>query len=176
MRFGEMIPGKAYRVVDENVMRLNAFFIFMIAAASFVIGFGLRKFELLPFFVGVVWLNFIIGLFVNMNHAPTIFISRLILGKKIKTPIGAIQKKFAWGLGLVLSSVILILSLFLVTNPGLFNLVCMLCLICLGITFSEAALKVCVGCELYRYAQEFNLISKPKPEEKPNCMGDSCNV
>lgn len=176
MGFGEIISGKPYKVVDENVMRLNAFLIFLMAAASFIVGFGLRKFEILPYLVSFVWFNFVIGFVVNLNFAPTIFISRLILGKEIKKPIGAIQKKFAWGLGLVLSTVILILSLFLVSNPGLFNAVCMLCMICLGITFLEAALKKCVGCELYSYAQELNLISTPKPEEKPNCMGDSCSV
>lgn len=176
MGFGELIANKPYKVVDENVMRLNAFLIFLVAAASFMVGFGLRKFEVLPYLVGFVWLNFVMGLVINLNYSPTIFIARLILGKEIKNPIGAVQKKFAWGLGLFLSSVILILSLFLVTNPGLFNMVCMLCMMCLGITFAEAAYKKCVGCEMYRYAQEFKLISSPKPEEKPNCMGDSCSV
>lgn len=176
MRFGETIEGVTYKVVDENVMRLNAFLIFLVAAASFVVGFGLRKFEVLPYLVSFVWLNFVIGIFINLNYAPTTLISRLILGKKVMKPIGAIQKRFAWGLGLVLSSVILVLSLFLITNLALFNMVCMLCMICLGITFAEAALKICVGCELYRYAQDLKLISKPKPDEKPNCMGDSCSI
>lgn len=176
MSFGEVIAGKPYRVVDENVMRLSAFLIYLLAATSSVIGFAFRNFEVLPFMVGFVWLNFAIGLFINLNYSPTIVISRLILGRKIKKPIGAIQKKFAWGLGFTLATIIFTLSLFLVSNPGLFNIVCMLCMICLALSFFESVFKMCAGCELYAFAQEIKLIPTPKREEKPNCMGDSCSI
>ncbi len=176
MSFGVFIEGKKFRVVDERVMRLNALFILMIAGAAFYNGFVINNFAVLPFIVGAVWLNFIIGLFINLNYSPTVALANLILGKEIKKPIGAIQKKFAWGLGLTLSSVILGLSIFLQFYPGLFNTVCLLCLICLAILILEAAFKVCMGCELYFTAIDWKLIKKPKPDERPNCMGDSCEV
>lgn len=176
MSLGEVIAGRPYNVVDENVMRLSAFLVYLLAATSSVIGFAFRNFELLPYLVGFVWLNFAIGLFIHLNYAPTVMVSRLILGKNIKKPIGAIQKKFAWGLGFTLATIIFTLSLFLVSYPELFNVVCMLCMICLALSFFEAAFKMCAGCELYAFAQEINLIPTPKLEEKPNCMGDSCKV
>jgi hypothetical protein len=176
MSFGEIIPGKPFKVVDENVIRLNALFIFIFAGSAFITGFEFNNFQLLPYMIGVVWINFIIGLFINLNAAPSMFLSRLILGKKITKPIGAIQKKFAWGLGLTLSSIILTLTLLLPYYPGLFNTVCLLCIVCLVIIFLEAAFKVCLGCELYFFAIDIKLLKAPKPDEKPNCMGDSCEV
>lgn len=176
MSFGEFIEDKKFRVVDERVMRLNALFILMLAATAFVNGFELNNYQALPYIIGVIWINFIIGIFINSNYAPTVALARLILGKEVKKPIGAIQKKFAWALGLTLSTAILILSLMLPTYPGLFNTVCLLCLLCIAIIFFEVVFKICAGCELYFFAIEIKLIKEPKPDERPNCMGDSCEV
>lgn len=176
MSFGVFIEGKKFRVVDEKVMRLSALFILMLAGIAFYNGFELNNFQVLPYIVGVVWINFIIGIFINLDYAPTVALAKLILGKQIDKPIGAIQKKFAWSLGLVLSSVILGLSLFLSAYPGLFNTVCLLCLICLAILILEVAFKICMGCELYFQAINLGFIKEPVPEERPNCMGDSCEV
>ncbi len=176
MGFGTFIEGKAFKVVDERVMRLSALFILMIAVTAFVNGFILNNFSVLPYIIGFVWLNFIIGLFIDLNYSPTVALANIILSKKITKPIGAIQKKFAWGLGLTLSSVILVLSILLSWNPGLFNAVCLLCLICIGIIFFEVAFKVCIGCELYFQSIKLKILKEPKPEERPNCMGDSCEI
>jgi hypothetical protein len=176
MSFGIFIEGKKFRVVDERVMRLNALFILILAGTAFYNGFELNNFAVLPFIVGAIWLNFIVGLFINSNYSPTVALANLILGDEIKKPIGAIQKQFAWGLGLALSTVILVLSIFLNFYSGLFNAVCLLCLICLAILFLETAFKVCLGCELYFTAIKLRMIKEPKPDERPNCMGDSCEV
>jgi hypothetical protein len=176
MSFGVFIEGKKFRVVDERVMRLNALFILLLAATAFINGFELKNYAALPFIIGVIWLNFIIGIFINLDYSITVAMAKLILGKEIKKPIGAIQKKFAWSLGLVLSSIILVLSSMLPYYPGLFNTVCVLCLICIAIIFLEAAFKICLGCELYFLAIKLKFLKEPKPDERPNCMGDSCEV
>ncbi len=174
--FGEHIPNKSFKVVDEITMRISSGVIFLIAITAFVNGFILNNFSVLPFITGFLVLNFAIGLFIDLKYAPTFLLSRLYRGKQIEKPIGAIQKKFAWSLGLILASVIFTLSIFLVSIPGLFNTVCFLCLICLGILFFEVVFGVCIGCELYFTAIDMKLIKTPKPEDKPNCMGDKCEI
>ena len=176
MGFGKFIEEKKFLVVDERVMRLSALFILIAAGSAFVNGMELGNYVALPFIIGFIWINFIIGIFINLDYAPTVALSNLILGKKIKKPIGAIQKKFAWGLGLLLSSIILGLSIFLVDNPGLFNAVCLLCLLCIAIIFVEVAFKICLGCELYFIAIDLKILKAPKEDEKRNCMGDSCGI
>jgi hypothetical protein len=176
MSFGVFIEKKKFRVVDERVMRLNALFILMLAVTAFINGFELNNYAALPFIIGVIWVNFIVGIFINLNYSPTVKLANLILGSDITKPIGAIQKKFAWSLGLALSSVILGLTFFLPSHPELFNTVCVLCLICIAIIFLEVAFKICLGCELYFLAIKLKLIKEPEPEDRPNCMGDSCEV
>ena len=176
MGFGKLIDEKKFLVVDERVMRLNALFILLVAISAFINGMELHNFKVLPYIIGFIWANFMIGIFINLDYAPTVALANLILGKKVKKPIGAIQKKFAWGLGLLLSSVILGLSIFLDANPGLFNAVCLLCLLCIAIIFFEVVFKICIGCELYFLSIDLKLIKAPKVDEKPNCMGDSCEI
>jgi len=115
-----------------------------------------------------------IGIFINPKFSPTVFISYLFVRKQTSLPIGAIQKKFAWSLGLALSIAIFIVSLYLVNDISYFEPVCLMCLICLTLLFLEMALGICLGCKLYYLAIYLKLLKEP--EEKPNCMGDSCEV
>jgi Domain of unknown function (DUF4395) len=119
-------------------------------------------------------LNFIIGVFINPKFSPTLLLAYIFVRKQSPLPIGAIQKKFAWSLGLGLSAVIFTLSIFLQKDIAFFEPVCMLCLICLFILFFETAFGICIGCKLYFLAVKMKLLKEP--EEKPNCMGDSCNI
>ena len=119
-------------------------------------------------------LNFIIGIFINPKFAPTLFLSWLLVRKQSPIYIGAIQKRFAWSLGLVLATVIFVLSIFLQNDITYFEPVCLLCLICLVLLFFEVAFGICIGCKLYYLAIFLKLLKKP--EEMPNCMGDACEV
>jgi len=44
----------------------------------------------------------------------------------------------------------------------------------LALLFFETAFGICVGCKMYQFLLKINLLKQPK--EKPNCMGDSCEV
>ena len=129
--FGEYIEGKGYKVLDERRMRASAGIMLLLGIIAFINGFILQNFIVIPFIAGFLMINFIIGIFINPKFSPTIFIAYLLVRKQSSLPIGAIQKKFAWSLGLGLSMVIFGLSLFLVNDPSFFDPVCMLCLICL---------------------------------------------
>lgn len=172
--FGYYIEGKSFKVLDERRMRASAGIMFLIGLIATINGFVLKRYEIIPYVIGFLVLNFIIGLFINPKFSPTVLIASMLVWKQSPLPIGAVQKKFAWSLGLMLSSTILILSLFLQNDPTYFEPVCMLCMICLLLLYLETAFGICVGCKLYQFTVFVKLL--PKPKEKPNCMGDSCNT
>ncbi|MBC8321380.1 MAG: DUF4395 domain-containing protein [Bacteroidetes bacterium] len=170
--FGEYIEGTNFKVLDERRMRASAGIMLLLGLIAFINGFILRDFIIIPYIAGFLVLNFIIGIFINPKFSPTLFIGYLFVRKQSPLPIGAIQKKFAWSLGLVLSSVIFVLSLFLLNDVSYFDPVCLLCLICLIILYFETAFGICLGCKFYYLFLSLKLIKKPV--EKPNCMGDVC--
>lgn len=172
--FGEYTEGKKFKVLDERIMRGSAGIMLLLGIIAFINGFILRNYIVIPYISGFLMINFLIGIFINPKFSPTIFISKIFVRKQSPLPIGAIQKKFAWSLGLGLSIIIFSLSLFLVTDPSYFDPVCLLCLICLFLLFFETAFGICIGCKLYYLFLNLKLIKTP--EEKPNCMGDACNV
>ena len=172
MAFGKNIEGINYKVLDERVMRGSAGIMLMLAFIAFANGFILREFIVIPYIAGFLALNFIIGIFISSKFAPTILISQLIVKKQTPIYIGAIQKKFAWSLGLTLSTAIFILSLFLIQDVTYFEPVCMLCLICIALLYLETAFGICVGCKLYDAALKLKLFKAL--DEKQNCMGNSC--
>jgi len=172
--FGEYIEGKSFKVVNERQMRGSAGIMFLLGIIAFINAFILQKYIVVTYISGFLMLNFMIGIFINLKFAPTFFISYLFVRKQSPLPIGAIQKKFAWSLGLALATAIFSLSLFLLNDVSYFEPVCILCLICLILLFLETAMGICVGCQFYYLALKMKLIKEP--EEKPNCMGDACAV
>lgn len=170
--FGEYKEGLSYKVLDERIMRASSGIMFLVGLIASINGFVLDKYAIIPYAIGFLVLNFMIGLFINPKYSPTIILATRIVKKQSAQPIGAVQKKFAWSLGLVLSSTIFVLSLYLQKNKIYFEPVCLLCIICMVLLYLETAFGICVGCKLYAYTLRLNII--PKPKEKPNCMGDSC--
>ena len=145
---------------------------FLLGLIAFINGFLLQNYIVIPYISGVLLVNFVIGIFVNPKYAPIMFIANLIVKKQDPILIGAIQKRFAWSLGLLLTIGIFILSLKLVNDVSFFEPVCFLCLVCLVLLYFETAFGICIGCKTYFLAIKLKLLKEP--EIKPNCMGDSC--
>ncbi len=172
--FGEKIEGRNYKVVDERQIRASAGIMLLLGFIAFINGFILQQYEIITYVSGFLLLNFIIGVFINPKFSPTIFVGNLFVRKQSPLPIGAIQKKFAWSLGIALSAAIFGLSFLLLSDVKYFEPVCFLCIICLFILFFETAFGICIGCKLYNLALKMNLLKQP--DEDPNCMGDACEV
>ena len=163
-----------FETVDERQMRASAGIMFLLGLIAFINAFLLENYIVVPFISGFLLANFIIGLFINMKYAPTIILAKFITRKQSKVPIGAVQKKFAWSLGLGIASLIFVLSILLQSNILFFEPTCFWCLICLVILYIETAFGICLGCKLYFLAIKLGL--KKEPKIKPNCMGDSCEI
>ena len=172
--FGEYIEGKKYKVLDERRVRASSGIMFLLGMIAFINGFILNKYAIIPYVSGFIMMSFLIAVFINPKFSPSIFIGYLFVRKQSSLPIGAVQKKFAWSLGLGLSATIFVLSIMLLEDTSLFEPVCFLCIICLILLFLETAFGICVGCKLYWLAIKMKLLRKPV--EKPNCMGDACEI
>lgn len=172
--FGEYIEGKNFKVLEERSVRASSGVMFLLGVYASINGFLLHNFTVIPYVAGFLVLSFLISVFINPKYSPTMLIGRIFVGRQSPLYIGAIQKKFAWSLGLVLSITIFILSLFLLNDTTYFEPLCLLCIICLILLYLETAFGICVGCKIYYLVLKIGLL--PKPKEKPNCMGDSCDV
>jgi hypothetical protein len=155
-------------------MRASAGIMLLFGTIASINGFALKNYEVIPYIMGGFVINFLIGIFINPKFAPTVLLAWLFVRKQTALPIGAIQKKFAWCIGLTLSSTIFVLSIFLQSDVTFFQPVCMLCYICLLVLYLETAFAICLGCKLYDLFIFLKIL--PKPKEKPNCMGNSCEV
>ncbi len=174
LSFGENIEGKSFKVLDERNLRASAGIMFLLGLVAFNQVYFRYNYAVASYVSGFLMVNFIIGIFINPRFAPTMFLAKLLVRKQTPIYIGAVQKRFAWSLGLTLATIIFILSLFLQNDVSYFIPVCVLCVICLVLIFVEMAFGICIGCKLYYLALYMKLLKEP--EEKPNCMGDSCEV
>lgn len=171
---GNVVEGKSFKVLNERVVRGNSGLMLLLGFIAFVNGFVIKNYIVLPYISGFLLLNFLISVLINPKFAPTVFISWLFVRKQSPIQIGAIQKRFAWSLGSALSGAIFVLSIFLLGNESLFEPVCMLCIVCLALLFLETAFGICIGCKLYALSIRIGILKAPK--ERPNCIGDTCEI
>lgn len=172
--FGEQNDALGYKVLDERVVRGSAGLMLLVGIIAFINGFIIKKYIVLPYLSGFLMLNFLIAVFVNPKFAPTLALSRLLVRKQTPLLIGAVQKRFAWSLGLGLTTAIFLMSFKLLGDVTWFEPICMLCLICLLFLYLETAFGICVGCQFYFLALRLKILKAP--EVTPNCMGDSCKI
>lgn len=174
--FGETVPGYEYRVMNEREIRGISGIMLLMGFIAFIQVFILKHYGVLPIVSGIMLFHFTVSVLVNPIFSPITLLSKLFVRKQMPIYIGAVQKRFAWSLGALLSLVIFSFSLLLSKTGDLsyFQPACLLCLICLLLMFLETAFGICIGCKLYSLAIWLKLIKKP--EVRPNCMGDACRV
>ena len=174
VNFGENVAGIGYKVLNEREVRASAGVMFLLGLYAMVGGILFKNYAPIPYISGFMMLSFLISVFINPKYAPSNIIARFIVRKQEPIYIGAVQKRFAWSLGLTLSSVVFVMSILLQNDPSIFGSVCMLCLVCMLLMFLETAFGVCVGCQIYFLALRLKLMKQP--EIRPNCMGNSCGI
>jgi len=171
--FGKYVDGINYKVLDERQVRGSSGIMFLFGLAALVNGFS-GNYSVIPYISGFLLFSFLVAVFINPKYSPTMLLASVFVRKQTPLYIGAVQKRFAWSLGIALSGAIFVLSIFLLTDATYFEPLCQLCIICLILLYLETAFGICVGCKLYFLSIKMKLLKEPK--EKPNCMGDACEV
>jgi len=176
--YGTIIPGLVihgtpapYPVLNERAIRAGAGIMFALGFFAFFQAFYLRDFTYIQVFVVLFFIDFFIKVVVGTKFSPVSYLANLIVRHQTPEYVGAVQKRFAWSIGLLLAGTMMIL-LFGFGIAGLPNLV--ICGICLIFMFMESAFGICVGCKMYNGLIGLGII--PAPEFKPACPGNVCAV
>jgi hypothetical protein len=192
MTYGTIIPGLTidgkpapYGVVNERAIRAAAGIMFALGFFTLLTFFHTRNTELAFWFVLVFFADFVLKVVFGPERSPFNRIGAFLVRNQRPEYVGAIQKRFAWTIGLVLSGIVLaILSyqMFLATSCTLIApslaLTCALpmalCSLCLIFLWLESAIGYCVGCGIYSALVKRGIIKRGP--YAPACPGGVCAV
>lgn len=177
-QFGEEIPnleinGKPapYRVLNERAIRATAGLMLAAAVFGFTRAYLLQEYLLLKIVIISFFIDFGIKIFLSPVLAPYSIIGTFITRKQKPEWVGAIQKRFAWSIGFLIATTMLILFVFMEVRgfvPLLF------CSICMFFMWLETSFGICVGCKIYWKFVDWGIIKKP--EIAPACPGGACPI
>jgi hypothetical protein len=164
------IEGKPapYGVLNERDARAGAGIMLVIGMFTFVQALILNNFFWLTLTVFAFFVEFLIRIF-NPKYAPFYAIGHFIVRNQRPEWSGAIQKRFAWSLGLGMASLMIILALLLGVKGWAPLSICTLCLFLL---WAESVFGICIGCKLYYGLQTIGWVAKP--DVAPACPGGVC--
>jgi len=175
---GQVIPGLVihgqpapYPVVNERAVRAGAGIMLVLGLFAFFQAFYLAEYLFLKILVIAFFIDFLLKVIVGNTYSPVSQLANLIVRKQEPEYVGAIQKRFAWSIGLALSSVMVIL-IFSLGIIGPINLA--ICALCLAFMFMESAFGICVGCNIYSFLLAKNIIATPAI--RPSCAGNVCSI
>jgi len=102
------------------------------------------------FFISFFTIDFIMRV-INPSYSPSMLVGRVFVQNQIPEYVGAAQKRFAWGLGLMLAFPMFYM---LVIDPQPNPIKVLICIICLLLLLFEAAFSICLGCKIYNLLKQ----------------------
>lgn len=178
MSYGSIIPGlqingrpAPYGVVNERAVRATAGTMMLIGFITFMIVYTTKDFVYLYPVVVAFRLQFLISTVWWPRWAPFSMLGRWMVRHQQPEYIGAIQKRFAWSLGLLMATAMLIVT----AGFGMSGIVpFVICMTCLTFMWMESALGICVWCKIYYALIDWGWISPP--DHRPACPGGVCEI
>jgi hypothetical protein len=177
MSYGKIIPnlqinGKAapYPVVNEREIRAVAGMMFLVGAVTFYLVQAKQMFWVLNWVVALFWLEFFLKAVFQPEYSLFGFVARVFVVKQKPEYVGAIQKRFAWSLGLLMASSMAVLVFTGTLGVWAYGI----CLTCLALMWMESALGICLGCKIYYFAVNKGWIKES--EYAPACPGGACPI
>jgi hypothetical protein len=179
IQYAKIIPGleidgrpAPYPVVNGRAVRATAGIMFLLGFSTFTYTLSTHDYQFVKILVPLFWLDFFLKAVFTPEWSIFGVFGRFMVRKQKPEFVGAIQKRFAWSIGLFLASTMAILALMM----GVRGLVpIMICSTCLFFMYMESVFGICVGCKIYQFLHDRELFIK-KPEHKPACPGGVCSV
>ena len=162
-KYGEEVAGYDVRVINEREARAAAGILFAFGMLSLTNAVMLHHGVVTRYFITFFTLDFIIRV-INPSYSPSMLLGRFFVQNQTPEYVGASQKRFAWGLGLLLA---LPMFYYLVINWQPNPLKVLICGICLLLLIFESAFSICLGCKIY------NLVM---PQKATHCPGGVCEI
>ncbi len=155
-------------MVNERAVRATAGLTLIAAAIAFSSAYLIQEYTPIKVITTLFFFDFSIRMFTGLTPlSPFGVLGTLLVINQRPEYVGAVQKRFAWGIGVVLS-----FTMMLITNNNITgDLPFYLCLLCLSFMWLECAVGFCAGCWLFKF------FSSPDPERiDPACPGGVCEV
>lgn len=160
-----------YPVVNEREIRGAAGIMFLLGIIVFCYTLITKDFTYVYIIVPIFWMDFFLKTIFHPNLSIFGFISKIFIKKQSPEYVGAIQKRFAWSIGLILATIMLVFVIFGGTRGWL---PISICSICLFFMWLESAMGICIGCNIYSFLIKKKIIKQP--ELKPLCPGNVCSI
>ena len=178
MAYGRLIDGLTingkpapYGVINERGVRAAAGIMFLIGVLTLFYIRTTGNYAPLLVVVPLFWLDFLLKTVFSPHLSMFGFLGELAVRKQRPEWVGAAQKRFAWSIGLALSSAMLIVSVFLQLRGWIpFGI----CITCLTFMWMESALGICAGCSIYGWLLRAGIIATP--QHRPACPGGACDL
>jgi hypothetical protein len=194
--------GDKYGFVDERKVRISAGITLVLSLVSLCLVLLKAEFTIPLVLVSILVFDFVLKVFVGPQFSLFGFVVGLFLKKWEPIWVWAVQKRFAWSIGLFLSTFvlycILILGRFIGTMAGEqekavsavlagvaaniaqnalivlpMNPTIIVCLLCIVFMWLESVVGYCVGCHIYKW-----LVTKwwMKEHKGQNCVNWVCEI
>jgi len=163
-KFGEHVAGYSIPVLNEREIRASAGILFVFMLISFMIIIFTGDFLMIKYVIVFFLSDMIVRVFVNPKYSPALIIGRLIVSNQVPEYVGAAQKKFAWIIGVILSTMMFFLMVVFNSYSVISGLTCLVCMLFL---FFESAFGICLGCVVYKWIYK---------EKAQYCPGEVCDV
>jgi hypothetical protein len=162
-QYGEKVDGYEVLVLNEREARAGAGILFLIGLLSLVNAVALGHLIVTKVFISFFTLDFLMRV-LQPRYSPSLLLGRFFVQNQRPEYVGAIQKRFAWSIGLLLAvPMFYLLVIDFQPNP----IKVLVCIICLVLLFLESAFSICVGCKIFE-------IFKKDPVS--HCPGGVCEI
>jgi branched-subunit amino acid transport protein AzlD len=162
-QYGEKVEGYDVLVLNEREARAGAGILFLIGILSLVNAVALGHVIVTKVFISFFTLDFLMRV-IQPRYSPSLLLGRFFVQNQRPEYVGATQKRFAWGIGLMLA-VPMFYLLVIDFQPHPIKVV--VCIICLTLLFFEAAFSICLGCKIYGIF---------KKDPVTHCPGGICEI
>lgn len=176
--YGTIIPNLTihgqpapYPVVNERRVRGAAGIMFAIALSTFVYVLSTKNFTPVYVVVPIFWLDFFLKTVIHPKYSLFGNLARPFVQNQEPEWVGAIQKRFAWGIGLVLATIMIVGPIFMHIR-GLLPFT--VCSICIFFMWLETAFGICAGCKIYGFMIKRGILHEPDVREA--CPGGACRI
>jgi len=162
-QYGEKVEGYDVLVLNEREARAAAGILFAIGILSLMNAVALGHVIVTKFFISFFTFDFFMRV-LQPRYSPSLLLGRFFVQNQRPEYVGAIQKRFAWAIGLMLAiPMFYLLVIDFQPNP----IKVLVCMVCLLLLFLESAFSICVGCKL------FELFKK---DPVTHCPGGVCEM
>jgi len=159
-----------YPVLNERAVRATAGLLLITTAVVFSMAFFQKNFLPLKIITPILFVDFTLRGFTGLTPFSLFGVVGTFLVRNQRPDwVGASQKRFAWGIG---TAVALLMTL--ITNMNITGaLPLTFCVICMALMWMEAALGICIGCQIYLWLAKRHLLEVA--EFPPTCAGGVCD-